>query len=189
MTSRPFVVALFLSTLALAAIPTGGRAAILTYTFDPGTVADFNDGFRATPSTISGMFTVDTTALTLLSSAITLSAPARAAGQYDQGGTVEHINQFGIIELVDNTGKFGLDIDFDSFFGPSHISISAGDAVDIVLDPQNRGEFQSGEGTHGGITLSSAVPEPSTWAMMILGFCGVGFMAYRRKNQMALNAA
>jgi hypothetical protein len=27
----------------------------------------------------------------------------------------------------------------------------------------------------------AAVPEPSTWAMMILGFCGVGLMAYRRK--------
>jgi hypothetical protein len=29
----------------------------------------------------------------------------------------------------------------------------------------------------------SAVPEPSTWAMMILGFAGVGFMAYRRRNK------
>jgi hypothetical protein len=28
-----------------------------------------------------------------------------------------------------------------------------------------------------------AVPEPSTWAMMILGFVGVGFMAYRRRGQ------
>src|SRR5581483_7885794 len=27
-----------------------------------------------------------------------------------------------------------------------------------------------------------AVPEPATWAMMLLGFCGLGFMAYRRKN-------
>jgi hypothetical protein len=27
-----------------------------------------------------------------------------------------------------------------------------------------------------------AVPEPSTWAMMILGFGGVGFMAYRRRR-------
>jgi hypothetical protein len=27
------------------------------------------------------------------------------------------------------------------------------------------------------------VPEPATWAMMILGFAGVGFLAYRRKNQ------
>jgi hypothetical protein len=30
--------------------------------------------------------------------------------------------------------------------------------------------------------ISSAVPEVSTWAMMILGFCGLGFMAYRRRN-------
>jgi hypothetical protein len=35
-----------------------------------------------------------------------------------------------------------------------------------------------------GIAVAvSAVPEPSTWAMMILGFAGVGFMAYRRRNK------
>jgi hypothetical protein len=28
--------------------------------------------------------------------------------------------------------------------------------------------------------VASAVPEPSTWAMMIIGFLGLGFMAYRR---------
>ncbi len=35
----------------------------------------------------------------------------------------------------------------------------------------------------------SAVPEPATWAMMTLGFAGVGFMAYRRKSKQALMAA
>ncbi len=30
--------------------------------------------------------------------------------------------------------------------------------------------------------VSSAVPEPSTWALMLLGFAGIGFMAYRRKQ-------
>jgi outer membrane lipase/esterase len=35
----------------------------------------------------------------------------------------------------------------------------------------------------------TAVPEPSTWAMMILGFAGVGFMAYRRKSKPVLIAA
>jgi len=35
----------------------------------------------------------------------------------------------------------------------------------------------------------AAVPEPSTWAMMLLGFAGVGFMAYRRKSKPALTAA
>ena len=29
----------------------------------------------------------------------------------------------------------------------------------------------------------SAVPEPSTWAMMLLGFAGVGYLTYRRKRQ------
>jgi hypothetical protein len=33
----------------------------------------------------------------------------------------------------------------------------------------------------GNVSIS-AVPEPSTWAMMILGFIGVGFVAYRRKR-------
>jgi len=37
------------------------------------------------------------------------------------------------------------------------------------------------------VSVTTAVPEPSTWAMMILGFAGVGFMAYRRKSKPALN--
>ena len=35
----------------------------------------------------------------------------------------------------------------------------------------------------------AAVPEPSTWAMMILGFAGIGFLAYRRRSKPALTAA
>jgi hypothetical protein len=31
-----------------------------------------------------------------------------------------------------------------------------------------------------------AVPEPSTWAMLILGFFGIGFVAYRQKGKPAL---
>jgi hypothetical protein len=38
--------------------------------------------------------------------------------------------------------------------------------------------------------IHTDIPEPSTWAMMILGFAGVGFMAYRRKqNGQALRLA
>jgi hypothetical protein len=33
------------------------------------------------------------------------------------------------------------------------------------------------------------VPEPSTWAMMILGFLGLGFMAYRRKSDYSFRLA
>jgi hypothetical protein len=46
--------------------------------------------------------------------------------------------------------------------------------------------FQSSTGGPNIAHLDvGAVPEPSTWAMMILGFAGVGFMAYRRRNQTA----
>jgi hypothetical protein len=40
--------------------------------------------------------------------------------------------------------------------------------------------------TYSDTAFSSAVPEPSTWAMMILGFAGVGFLTYRRRNQAAV---
>ena len=33
------------------------------------------------------------------------------------------------------------------------------------------------EGVRGG------VPEPSTWAMMLLGFAGLGYAAFRRSNR------
>jgi PEP-CTERM motif len=44
---------------------------------------------------------------------------------------------------------------------------------------------------NGCVTIpASAVPEPSTWAMMALGFAGIGFVAYRRKlTKPALMAA
>ncbi|UPK07750.1 CHRD domain-containing protein [Bradyrhizobium sp. 170] len=46
-------------------------------------------------------------------------------------------------------------------------------------------QFPGGE-LRGNI---GAVPEPSTCAMLIMGFAGVSFMAYRRRNQSALQVA
>jgi hypothetical protein len=49
-------------------------------------------------------------------------------------------------------------------------------------------EWMWGNGTNQNFTLviGSAVPEPSTWAMLLLlGFAGIGFMAYRRKSEPA----
>lgn len=37
--------------------------------------------------------------------------------------------------------------------------------------------------------LAAAAPEPSTWAMLILGFAGIGFMIHRQKSRAAFNAA
>jgi hypothetical protein len=39
------------------------------------------------------------------------------------------------------------------------------------------------------INFAGAVPEPSTWALMILGFAGIGSIAYRRKSKPAFMVA
>jgi hypothetical protein len=41
------------------------------------------------------------------------------------------------------------------------------------------------DGIGNNLTVNAAVPEPSTWAMMLLGFAGIGFMAYRRTSKPA----
>ena len=39
------------------------------------------------------------------------------------------------------------------------------------------------------VEFTTAVPEPSTWLMMMVGFAGVGFAAYRRKSKSGLAVA
>jgi PEP-CTERM motif len=42
----------------------------------------------------------------------------------------------------------------------------------------------------GGSVITSGVPEPSTWAMMALGFAGLGYAAFRqRKTKISMLAA
>ena len=57
----------------------------------------------------------------------------------------------------------------------------AGSLSFSAINPVN-----AGQGTNVGPILDNvvltAVPEASTWAMMIFGFFGIGFMAYRRKS-------
>jgi hypothetical protein len=62
-------------------------------------------------------------------------------------------------------------------FGTFHLGLATG-FEDISFDPT--GGAVAFDETTG---LTSAVPEPSTWAMMVLGFFGLGFMAYRRKSE------
>jgi PEP-CTERM motif len=65
-----------------------------------------------------------------------------------------------------------------NFAGTAESISFAGVANQIVFD-----DVTFGSATVGG------VPEPSTWAMMILGFAGIGFVFYRRQSKPALIAA
>ncbi|THD55842.1 MAG: PEP-CTERM sorting domain-containing protein [Bradyrhizobium sp.] len=66
----------------------------------------------------------------------------------------------------------------------------------LALNPNNSTDFVtqltftgSGEFTGTMTPITTDVPEPSTWAMMLLGFAGLGFIAFRRKSKPALLAA
>jgi choice-of-anchor C domain-containing protein len=51
------------------------------------------------------------------------------------------------------------------------------------------GQFPTAFGPALDNVSVTAIPEPATWAMMIFGFMGIGFMAYRRKTQAAFRIA
>jgi PEP-CTERM motif len=57
--------------------------------------------------------------------------------------------------------------------GPATYSTSGGDLTFASVDSISKLSFQA------------IVPEPSTWAMMLLGFAGLGFLAYRKREALA----
>jgi hypothetical protein len=107
-------------------------------------------------------------------------------GTVDNSNIIGLVNFLGADNLVFPSGAPLVDDHGFSF------SLQNGQDVDIFSGAPN-GLYQvESTNTNGAadFTLTAAVPEPSTWAMMILGFCGVGFMAYRRKqNRPALRLA
>jgi hypothetical protein len=104
-------------------------------------------------------------------------------------------------------GDVIMHLDDSVFAGLGPFNLGNGLAIsgfDFVLASGTNGAFSNGTWTdpdpsrgNGGITstlnitadFTSAVPEPSTWAMLILGFAGVGFMAYRRRDQSSFRLA
>ena len=79
--------------------------------------------------------------------------------------------------------------------GPALMQYSGGPTHAITLLPATFGSgdyrlsfggtTSGGGGESGTLSFFAAVPEPSTWAMMLLGFGGIGF-AMRRRRRPAL---
>lgn len=61
--------------------------------------------------------------------------------------------------------------------GTSYVNILASDYISSI-------DFYSGQAAFEFDNLTvAAVPEPTTWAMMILGFLGLGFLGYRKSSK------
>ena len=96
---------------------------------------------------------------------------------------------------------YGVDLGTETLPSNSEAQGSPNSAYEVTLnDPLPQGSFivafiqQSG--AYGATSNSgaifetkSAAPEPSTWAMMLLGFAGIGFAGYRASRKGAAAAA
>ena len=129
-------------------------------TFPAGTSSYWSvihNGSDSTPlSEVDGVFTPGETAtVSVLVNGNTYQAFKDPDGVFDANSVL-------LTTLVDNTfshGQFAL-YDFDLAMSFGNFTVS-------------------------GSLASGAVPEPSTWAMMLLGFVGLGFMAYRKTKKSA----
>jgi hypothetical protein len=97
------------------------------------------------------------------------------------GPVVESIGEFNGPGSFNDPGPFPSGLLVGTFFIPlDAIALTvSGTFGNSVIDSSSGVNVCLGDGPCGAV---GAVPEPSTWAMLILGFAGIGFMAYRRRQ-------
>jgi hypothetical protein len=82
---------------------------------------------------------------------------------------------FSFAGLTDDSGALQIFTDATNYQDPiATLTDSSGQVISLDV---------------AGPSLTAAVPEVSTWTMMIFGFCGLGFVAQRRRNHLSLHAA
>jgi hypothetical protein len=167
--------------LALGFVMPNGASADVVYDFA------LVNGTYSPSGTIAGTLTVDATTGTVTSLNLT------TAGTYNYDFTLitKQFDNFGlwVVTTLDTTSFAHFDFVLDneaSLFAGQSTPIYSG-AGGGTIYPTGCSDMSCSVGQPVGGTFVNAVPEPSTWAMMILGFVGVGCMAYRRKKQMALS--
>ena len=155
---------------ALALTLTAGTAAqantILNYQFDPGTTFDFGGGntYLAT-----GTFSYDATTQTVFNVAYT----AIQTGTGPVGPFVFTAATTNSPTDVTFTGDaFG---DEDEFFFANSLALGGTDAI------VGFAYFGTQMQVTGSVTAGS-VPEPLTWAMLVVGFGGIGATLRSRRN-------
>jgi PEP-CTERM motif len=199
---RLFAAALF----GFAALSTSARAAL---------VIDITQ--QGSNVFVSGSGTIDTTDLGFAGATGFSLAIISPVGGYTLIGTTGRLDQydgisgplsFGSGNLLAASTASGDNFGFDANNGSGVLYTPMGYTSGAALSGTATYDNQTiatlgltdgsyvytwGTGVHADrITLDvrtvSAVPEPSTWAMMILGFVGVGAMTYRRRKSTMLAA-
>jgi len=193
-----------LATL-LAVAP--AKAALVTFT--GSTTGSFNGGAFATTvvdNTSSADLTFSGTNISLPnfsvpgSTSITLGTFTLGSGSsisgLDNDTFVLRVSFTAPSGTTPSSNTFSADLDVNFSANPDSLAITFNNPVTdfftfpggaFQLTVNNPGLLTQHSEGNQRVTLTgtiSAVPEPSTWAMMIFGFFGVGLLAYRRKSGM-----
>ena len=117
----------------------------------------------------------------LYSQLFTVAPGTTISGQFLTDNSVTNISLFDV-------DKFKLSTIYNgagegNFVTPTSFSLGSltGDHYILSFLVDN---FRQNGGNPSGldVSFSTAVPEPSTWAMMLLGFLGICFVAFRRRS-------
>jgi hypothetical protein len=194
-------------SICIALLVAGSQAEATTYIYTGIQYTDYAGAGLAnfgTNMTGSVTFNIDTSARTGgpdLTTPLDVSSLVMTSGNF----TFDQTALFGDFSFT-NGNITGWQIYFINNF-TSHSGVSAfgsttaGGVGDDVSDLGNGSGLGAATSEHCGpdgtnipacagtwsiASPTSAVPEPSTWAMMLLGFCGLGFLARRRRNALRL---
>jgi len=152
---------------------------------------DVNANYDGGLGTVSGSFTLDTTTNTSSAVNLTIVGVGGVNSFTYTDPTQFSASTIGVpggVNPTYGTSDPGDEVFFDYPAGGGALVNGlafSNSSVDSLFSPTCSGEvcgFQLSGTVLNASTIASGVPEPSTWAMMILGFFGLGFMAYRRSG-------
>ncbi|HZZ25073.1 MAG TPA: PEP-CTERM sorting domain-containing protein [Roseiarcus sp.] len=153
--------------------PGGGGGSFISSAFSgvsgtPGENGVPNDGLSGE----AGFVEIDSTIFSFTGSIQNFIVPTTGTYSISAAG-----GQGGSGEVSAGNGGFGAELSGDIF-------LTAGTDLQIVVggggSSGNFDDIWGGGGGGGSFLYTGVIPEPSTWAMMLLGFAGLGIAGYRR---------
>jgi hypothetical protein len=157
-------------------------------------------GLRATLRNVGNITPVDN----VYTAPAGIGAPNRALWNFDFSVNPGTVGDHSLLTITGPGGTFALNLQtiFDNTPGGPLYQNSENLGFNFLSVPLNFDPFATGLYTFdlqlfdanntqlGDVSIQvNAVPEPSTWAMLILGFIGIGFVSYRRRITTSLTPA
>lgn len=172
MKSRVLLTAFAVTSSFALSVP--ANAAVYMFDLTGGKTASFTIDTATPPTTTSSSFIGDQISYNALTGTF--------------GGTTQTAMVGFGTNLAAQLNISGTTLGFTQYAGPNLFSLVNGSPV-FNLGSFNLSSITSGPATITIRAVGGAVPEPATWAMMLLGFGGIGFAMRRARNPMLAQVA